>query len=141
MGKHATSIPPLPLRLLLVGSLSIGGCSDSISALSKSPGETVKAFYLAANAGKYSEAEAMLTQEARDFADGPLGQLAGGFKGVCDSNTKKGTISQVDVVSETIRGEGATVLVTIHFQDGTSKDRARDELILKDRRWQLTIGK
>jgi hypothetical protein len=115
--------------------LATSGCGNA-----NSPSAVVKAFYMAANDGKYSEAEDMLTKEAKDAVNGPLGQMSGGFKGICDKNTKKGTISSVDVVSEDIRGEGASVTVTIHFKDGSEKKDDKNGLIRRDGKWQVTIG-
>jgi len=117
------------------------GCDKASAPFRKSPGEVVRAFYLAANAGKYSEAEEMLNSEYKQAVSGFLGQMAGGFKGICDKISKNGSISAVDIVSEEVRGEGATVVVNIRFKDGTTNQNDRNQLVLQNGKWLLTTGK
>ena len=124
--------------LLIFVSVLLIACGGS--PFQKSPGEVVKAFYFAANAGKYSEAEQMLSEDARRAMKGDLGQLAGGFKGICDKNTKDGTIAKVEVEKEDVRGEGATVVVKVVFKDGSTKDEDKNSLIKEKGSWKLTIG-
>jgi hypothetical protein len=124
--------------LLILVSAVLIACGGS--PFQKSPGEVVKAFYLAANEGRYSEAEQMLSEDAQKAIKGDLGQLAGGFKGICDKNTKEGTITKVEVTKEDIRGEGATVVVKISFKDGSTKDEDKNSLIKEKGSWKLTIG-
>ena len=105
-----------------------------------SPTAVVQDFYMAANGGKYSEAEAMLAKETKDAISGLWGQLAGGLKGICDKNTKNGTITSIDPISEEIRGEGRTVVITIHFKDGSAKEKDKTGLIRRDGKWQNTLA-
>jgi len=105
-----------------------------------SPGDVVKDFYMAANAGKYSEAEGMLAKDFKDAVIGPLGQMSGGWKSICDKKTKNGSITSMEPVEEEIRGEGATVVVTIHFKDGTEKENDKTGLIRQDGKWRITLG-
>jgi hypothetical protein len=125
--------------VLLIAFASFIACKGA-SPFQKSPGEVVKAFLTAANDGKYSDAKALLSDDATKAIDGELGQLAGGFKKICDSDTKDGTITQVDIVKEEIRGEGATVIATIHYKDGSKKSEDKNQLILEKGSWKLTIG-
>jgi hypothetical protein len=118
----------------------LAGCGGVASPFQKSPGDVVKAFYQAANDGKYSEAQQLLSEDAQRAIKGDLGQLAGGFKKVCDENTRGGTIARIDVQKEEVRGEGATVVVKVWFKDGSAKDGDRNSLIKEKGAWKLTIG-
>lgn len=125
---------------VLVMATLLTGCGWVASPFQKSPGDVVKAFYLAANDGRYSEAEQMLSEDAQRAIKGDLGQLAGGFKSVCDKNTKDGTIVKVDIQNEEVRGEGATVVAKISFRDGSTKDGDKNSLLKEKGSWKLTIG-
>lgn len=108
------------------------GCGNTISAPQKSPGETVRAFLQSANEAKYSEAETFLSKECTQ------GKIAGFVKLVCDQITRDGSVAEIDVVSEDIRGEGATVLINILYKDHDVKKDDKYELILRDGKWQLS---
>jgi hypothetical protein len=45
---------------------------------------------MAANEGKYSEANEYLSSEMKQVTQGPLGAMAGGTKGIWDKYTKNG---------------------------------------------------
>ncbi len=105
----------------------------------KSPAETVKAFYMTANEGEYSEAEKYLSSEALKAMKGELGLLAGGLKGTLDKATRNGTIARIEILDEKIRGEGATVDFIIHFKDGKTKKES-EPLIKEEEGWKITIG-
>jgi len=122
-------------------ALSTSGCTGGggIAILSKSPGDVVKAAYMAANAGQYSEAEKYLSSEVLNAMKGGLGALAGGMKGMWDKTTRDGTIDRIEILKEDVRGEGAKVLFRIHFKDGKTKDD--DEPLIKENgQWKITIG-
>jgi hypothetical protein len=48
-----------------------------------------------------------------------------------------GTISGVDVKSENIQGEVATVVAGLHFKDGTSKPGDTTDLIKENGDWRI----
>ena|ERR1039457_6684721 len=125
--------------VMLITAL-LAGCGHLASPFQKSPGEIVKSFYQAANEGKYSDAEQLLGEDADKAVKGDLGQLAGGFKHVCDLSTKDGTIVRVDIVKEDIRGEGATVVAKITYKDGSTKNDDKTELIKEKGSWKITLG-
>ncbi len=125
---------------LFLMSVLLTACGSVPAPFQKSPGDVVRAFYLAANEGRYSEAEQMLSEDAKRAIKGDLGQLAGGFKSICDKNTRDGTITRVDIQKEEVRGEGANVVIKISFKDGSSKDGDRNSLIKEKGSWKLTIG-
>jgi hypothetical protein len=112
----------------------VGGCGKA-----DSPTAVVKSFYMAANEGKYSEAEGMLAKDAKNALSGPLGQLTGDWKRICDKITKNGSITSIEPVNEEIRGEGATVVVTIHFKNGTKKKDDETGLIRQDGKWRIIL--
>jgi len=113
-----------------------GGCN---SIGQKSPSEVVVAAYMAANEGKYSEAEKYMSSEVINAMKSGLGALAGGWKGSWDQTTRNGTIQRIEILKEEVRGEGATVHFRIHFKDGKTKDD--DEPLIKEGgQWKITIG-
>ncbi len=91
------------------------GCSTGAD-----PGGTVKAFYAHLNRAEYSKAKDLYTTEARQLVDGQLMALAGGFANWAETETKGGTIAEVRIIASDARGEGATVLYEIHYEDGSS---------------------
>ena len=122
------------ILVIVTGILLTSNCG----LLKKSPSETVKAAYMAANKGDYSEAERYLSSEAINTMKG-IGALGGGTKGIWDRNTRNGTIEKIEILNEDIRGEGATVLIKIHFKDGSTTD-STEPLIQENGSWKLTVG-
>jgi len=121
--RQAVACSALVIGVLLISCGNIGG------PFQRSPGEVVKAFYAAANEGRYSDAEEMLAEDAKRAIKGELGQLAGGFKAICDKNTKDGTVDRLEIQKEETRGEGASVVVKIYYKDGSTKDDDKNSLI------------
>ena len=114
--------------------------SSGQAPVAKTPGETVKAFYAALNEGRYPEAKAMLAKEALDALNASAGQEKGGLKDIADNATKGGTISTVDIVSEQVQGDAATVVVNIRFKDGTAEENAKNGLKQVGGSWFITGG-
>lgn len=120
--------------------LLASGCGKGASAIFRaSPTTVVQEFYEHANAGRYTDAQEMLSAEAKNAISGPLGQLSGGWKRICDSNTKNGTIQRVEILSEDVRGEGAAVIANIHFRDGSSKSRDTTSLVKEGGKWKISL--
>jgi hypothetical protein len=136
---HARHV--IGLLSLAVG-LSTAGCTGSggVAIFSKSPGEVVKAAYMAANAGQYSDAEKYLSFEALNVIKGDLGGTRRRDEGcMWDQTTRDGTIDRIEILKEDVRGEGAKVLFRIHFKDGKKEDD--DEPLIKENgHWKITIG-
>jgi hypothetical protein len=131
----------LPRSLLLATlAATVFCCSKIPTPFAKSPGDVVKAFYDSANEGLYSEAEALLSESAKNAVHGELGSAGGGIKAVCDHNTRNGTIAAVEILKEDIRGEGATVLAKITYKDGSTNDHDRTQLIKEKGSWKITLG-
>jgi hypothetical protein len=119
--------------------MSLISCKGG-SPLQKSPGEVVQAYNIACNEGKYSDVKVLFSEDVQKMIAGDMGQLAGGIKGVCDKDTRDGTVTKVDIVSQDIRGEGATVIATIFFKDGTKKNDDKTVLIKENGAWRITAG-
>jgi len=92
---------------------------------------------MACNAGDYSKAEGFLSADTKKLIHGDLGAMAGGIKHVCDEASKGGMIDSIDVKSEKIRGEGATVIADIHFKDKSVKADDKSELVRENGAWKL----
>ncbi len=103
------------------------------------PGEVVKIAYMAANAGKYSDLEKHLSSEALSAMKGPLGAMAGGVKGIWDKETRNGTIDKIEILGETIRGEGGRVHIRVTFKDGKNKED-HVPVIREKGEWRMTIA-
>jgi hypothetical protein len=86
----------------------IQGCGSP-----STPSEAFKTTLLKANQGKYSEIDDSLSDEGRKFA-----QALGDRSMMWDVLTRKGTIKNVEVLKEEIRGEGATLRFRLTFKDG-----------------------
>lgn len=120
--------------LFIISLIFFIGCDSS-----KSPSDVVKDLYSAANEGKYSDAEKLFSQETLNAIKGLLGQMGGGLKGICDENTKNGSITRVEILKEEIRGEGATVIARIYFKDNTTKENDKTSLIKEKGIWKITF--
>jgi len=131
--------------MLLMVAFALTGCEKASvpsgeSPVAKTPGETIKAFYVALNDGKYPEAKAMLTKEALDGLNASAGQAKGGLKDIADSATKNGTISEVAIGGEQVRGEEASVIVNLRFKDGTTEENVQHGLRQVAGTWFITGG-
>jgi hypothetical protein len=124
--------------LLVIGLVSCNGGIPSF--LGTSPSDVVKNAYAACNRGEYSKAEDLFSSDLKKAIHSDMGVAIGGIKRMCDTNTKGGTLTGVDVKSETIRGEGATVIADLHYKDGRTKQGDKNELIKENGAWKLTTG-
>lgn len=118
--------------VLLLAFSFVTGCSKLFH---NSPAEVVTSIYGVCNAGKYSEAEAYLSSNAKALITGPLGAAGGGVQGFCNYATRNGTLRRVEILKVEIRGEGARVFYRLRFKDGSAKDD-HDDLIKENGRWK-----
>jgi hypothetical protein len=130
------TITSLPFSILILASFFIIGCAPS----QKSPGEVVKAYYIAANEGNFSELEETLSEGAKSALKSHRGQLGGGIKGACDRESRNRSIIRVDITKEEIRGDGATVTANISFKDGSTKSNDKTHLIREKGSWKIAQG-
>lgn len=117
------------VAVLFTVSTVLVGCGGS------GPSATVKALNNAMNTAKYSEMEKYLSKGVLDMSkqagDGAMKQMADGM-------TRNGTQTKFEVLSEEIRGEGATVKIRATFKDG-SVDDADVSLVKEDGKWKMTF--
>lgn len=123
-------------RIAVVCALGLAGCGSGI--LGSTPSSVVKDSYIACNAGEYSKAKSYFTKDVQNLLDGTIGTAAGGIKRACDEGSHNGNISKVDITSEKIRGEGATVIADIHFKDGTTNKGDVTQLIKENGVWKIS---
>jgi len=112
--------------LMLGAALLLSGCGGG------GPSGTVKAWFNAMNDAKYSEAIEYLGAGLVE-----VGKIDGG-KSMSDEMTHQGTMTKLEIVSEEVRGEGATVKVRVHFKDGGVEDQDVS-LVKKDGKWKVTM--
>lgn len=136
--QHASAL--LLIAFALTACDKLPTASAPAAAAAKSPSETVKAFYAALNEKRYPDAQAMLSKEALAALSASAGETKGGLKEVADNATKGGTISAVDVLKEEIKGDAATVIITIRFKDGTAEENAKNGLRQVGGTWFITGG-
>lgn len=140
VAQMVTSITRNKRNQLIVILVLAAALFSAWGLVKKSPSQVVAAFYKTANDGKYSEIEQYLSVDAHNLFRGTLGTLAGGMKGICDKTTKNGTITNIEILSEVVRGEGATVIARIHFKDGTVNANDKTELIKEKGEWKIAVG-
>jgi len=63
----------------------------------------------------------------------------GGVKALCDQNTREGTIQSIATTGEEIRGEGATVITTFTFKDGSKLEGFRAPLLKEKGIWKVAL--
>ena len=134
---------PHPVLIVLAFSLLTAcskGASPVAAVFGSSPSSVVKDYYTYCNAGEYSRAEETLSADSKRMIHGDLGGLIGGMKGLCDKESRNGTLASIDIKGETIRGEGAVVLADIHFQNNGSKMGDRTALIKESGSWKIASG-
>jgi hypothetical protein len=98
---------------------------------SRSPSEVVKATFLNANQGRYSDANNGLSSQLRAIQD-----QTGMAKQLWDGVTRKGSITKVEILKEEVRGEGATVRFKIHYKAGRSFE-SEEDLLKEGGNWKI----
>jgi hypothetical protein len=105
----------------------------------KRPSTVVHSVYLDCNNGEYPKARHLFVQDLREMTDGALeANGKGGIKSVCDHLTNSSSLTSVDIVSETIEGDRATVIVDAHFVSGETHYGERSTLVRENGVWKLT---
>ena len=119
---------------LVITLFILSACGQVATPFEKSPSDVVKTFYQTANEGKYSDAVLLLSEGER----AAMQRLGVGLKHHLDKNTRNGTIKDVQILSEVIRGEGATVIARISYQDGSTNTNDQTNLIKEKGSWKIT---
>jgi len=112
--------------LILAMGLALVGCGAG-------PGDTIKAWSSAMNEGKYSEVEQYLSKNvlaaSKQVGDGAIKQMADGM-------TNNGTLSKIEIESEEVNGDRATVKFKVHFKDG-SVEPGEGTLVKEEGKWKV----
>jgi len=117
------------VAVVVVMSVALAACGGS------GPSATVKSLNNAMNNAKYSEMEQYLSKGIVEMSK----QAGGGaMKEMADGMTHNGTQTKFEVLSEEIRGEGATVKIRSTFKDGGVED-AEISLVKEDGKWKMTF--
>ncbi len=117
------------LLLPLVLSAFVLGCALPTSS---QPGDVVAAAYLAANSGRYEEADQHLTSDLKQIE-----LQDGGPKVVWDNNTRGRRVQSLRVQKTTIGGDSAQVLLQLTFVGGCT-DEVAVELHRKWSGWLIS---
>ena len=104
----------------------------------KRPSTVVHSVYVDCNNGEYPKARHLFVQDLRDTSDGAIVANGKGIKSVCDRLTKSSSLTGVEIVSENIQGDRATVIVDAHFVSGEAHYGERSTLLREDGVWKLT---
>jgi|HubBroStandDraft_5_1064220.scaffolds.fasta_scaffold866892_1 hypothetical protein len=105
----------------------------------KSPSTVVHSVYMDCNNGEYPKARHLFTQDLRAQSDGSLEANGLGIKMVCDRLTNSGSITEVDIKGETIRGDRATVVADVQFNSGATRSGERTDLVREDGVWKVAL--
>jgi Domain of unknown function (DUF4878) len=98
-----------------------------------SPSKVLVSTIMKANTGNYSGAdESLLPETVTAVKSRIMTQL------MWDNITKKGTVQDVKVLNEQIRGEGATVRISVEYKDGPSSQV--EEMMSKvEGKWKVSL--
>jgi len=129
----------MPAFVCMAFATLICSCHGNLNPFHDSPSSVVKTAFENCNAGNYSKAENAYSPDAQKFIRGDMGALAGGIKTLCDKGTKNGTLSSVEILSESIKGEGAEVGIRLHFKDGSAEEDTA-QLIKVAGDWKIGLG-
>lgn len=105
-------------------SVALVGCGGG------GPEGAVKGYFNAMNAGKYSDAIKYLGPAMAEFA-----KMDGG-KAMSDEMTHNGTMTKVEILETSPRGEGADVKYRVHFKDDSVQDGSFS-LVKQDGDWKI----
>jgi len=118
------------------------GCEKSADrssqkSIQKSPGETVTAFYTAANKGQYQEAERYLSADVLNLLKSQSGRPDDAVRKVLDQTTRNRSIVKIDIEKDLTEAGKTVVHYTLHFRDGR-KETGNKILIRELKNWKLT---
>ncbi len=119
------------ILVALIASV-LGGCGNS-------PSKGAKEFYLSIEKGKVNDAYSMITKEGQGLLSNLAGGAAALSKTTKEMEAKKG-IKEIQVLSEEIKGDTATVKLKIIFNNGESSEET-DDWVKEDGKWKLAIKK
>lgn len=120
--------------MVLIGLVMVGsGCG----LFNSGPGQTVKNFYYAVEAGKIEEAKNLLSAQVTATYGAKLSQA---LVQASEDIKRKGGIQSIDVISENINGDIAAVTSKTTFGNGQSTTDA-SRLLKEDGQWKIAPNK
>ena len=124
-----------PAGAALILSLVIACSGAGGPQVGNAATSTVRTFYDHLNAGRYDEAKALYTAEARQqiFPDASASE---GFRDWAIVETHNSSLTEFNVVSETQAETGITIQFELRFKDGQSSQR-RVTVSEEDGAWRL----
>jgi hypothetical protein len=122
------------LVLLIIAFLTFSCGARKKGRESQSPAETIKAVYMAANDGWYSQTEQYIYSEIINSIKQNLGTLH--LIKEWDNYTRNGKIEKIEILNEIIRGERAEVYFKVYFKGGETK-QDQDLLINENKQWKI----
>jgi hypothetical protein len=126
------------LAAIAIAGFIFSNVSNSISQ--ETPSQAVKAFYMAANEGRYSEANGYISSDVRELLDS--------FSTLMEVDTyefkkyfwvvltRNGTVKEIEILKEDVRGEYALVDWIIHFENGETEEMI-EMMVKEDGQWKL----
>ena len=117
--------------------LAVVGCGGGGAEQASGPAATVQTFYGHLNAARYDAALALYDSDTRAVLSDPNSTGDDGFAGWAKQATKNGTISDVEIVSDSATDDGRVrVEYDVVYGDGT-KSRHSVTLSETDEGWRL----
>ncbi len=110
----------------------LGGCGNS-------PSKSAKEFHFLIEKGKVNDAFSLITKEGQGLLSGLAGGAAALSKSTKEIEAQKG-IKEIQVLSEEIKGDTATVKLKILYNSGEFQEDTND-WVKEDGKWKLAIKK
>lgn len=120
---------------MLIAPFAVIFVVSSVGCSSPTPGDTVEDFQRSIEAGEVERASQMIAGEILTIM--PPAKLNGALAKESQKLNKKGGIASIEILSEDIQGNTASVRARRTFGDGSS-DEATLELTRIDGAWKLT---
>ena len=138
MDRRRSSLRSVVIMLALVFSISgLGAAAQSgaNSSPAMTPGQVVRAFYVAA-------AENRLPEARRHMSPALIATLpqSGGLAKVCADRIGPVAMRGVQIVREQVDGDAATVSLRLHLVDGSTKDQ-QETLVQENGEWKIDVPK
>jgi hypothetical protein len=138
-GNHTMNrIIQSALAAIVIAGFMFSNVSNSIGQ--ETPSEAIKALYKAANEGRYSEANGYISSDIRDFIDlfSTLFELDTGEyeKDMWVALTRNGTVKEIEILKEDVRGKYALVNWIVHFENGETEEMI-EMMVKEDGKWKM----
>lgn len=121
--------------VLTISGLAAAAQSGADSSAAMTPGQVVRAFYVAAAENRPPEAR-------RHMSPALIATLpqSGGLAKVCADRIGPVAMRGVQIVREQVDGNAATVSLRLHLVDGSTKDQ-QETLVKENGEWKVDVPK